>query len=287
MRKIYWPFFAAFLVIGFAGCNLINPTELTPTYVQIDSVTFSGRANMGSSSHKITNVWVYFNSAPVGNFDLPARIPVIAAGTGTLTVAPGIDFDGLTGYEVIYPLYLADTLTVTPKPGSIIPFRPTFRYSDNAVLKLTENFDNGTGPNNIFKFRSGDDSLLNTIDSAFEGGGSGVFRLSAGEDSSIVLSGPTLPITAGYETYIELDYKGNMPLRVGVSSVLKTGGTYTEQLLGLNPRASWGKIYVGITQWISGHQSIDGTYQILLRADRPSSVSEGILRVDNIKVVSY
>src|SRR5690348_12276879 len=67
------------LGMSMQNCNTINPRETTPTYIHIDSF----RTKPGFS-HKITAVWVYYNNSPVGVFDLPATIPVMASGTGKL-----------------------------------------------------------------------------------------------------------------------------------------------------------------------------------------------------------
>ncbi len=287
MKKIYVFLFATFAMLAAGSCNIINPSEVVPTYVRIDSFVFQNDVVRGSASHKVTNVWVYFNGSPVGNFDLPAQFPVIATEAGTLTVIPGIDFDGLSGYPLIYPLYRSDTLHLVPAPGAVIPFGAKTGYNAASILKFEERFDNGQGRNNSFIRTSGDTTIFNTNDPgvALEGGGAGIMRLAPGFDSAVVLSGPVLPIIAGSDAYIELDYRGTCNLRVGMYSKLNAGGEYTEQIIGLKPKDNWGKIYVSITSWISAHQGSE--YRVLLRADKLAGQQEGYVLVDNVKVVSF
>ncbi len=173
MKKIYVSFLVAALLSAIGSCNIINPSEVVPTYVRIDSFTFQNDVVRGSTSHKVTNVWVYYNRAAVGNFDLPAQFPVIATEEGRLTVIPGIDFDGLSGYPLIYPLYRADTLHIKPSPGTVIPFNAKTGYIEASILKFEERFDNGAGRNNSFIRRSGDTTIFNTNEPgmALEGGG--------------------------------------------------------------------------------------------------------------------
>jgi hypothetical protein len=242
---------------------------------------------LGSSSHKVTNVYVYFNNAPVGVFDLPVTFPVMATGPGTLTVLPGIDFDGLRGYQVNYPLYSGDTLAMVPQPGATINYTPVTGYHSQVELRISDDFDQGAGPFNTFKKLSGDAELVNTRASGdvFEGNGSGVIHLGPGKDSATVISSSGKFIPAGKASYIELDYRGNMPLQVGMVANLIDGSTKAEYFIGLRPRQDWGKIYIGIREFVSTWQGPE--YRILLRAQKPPGVTDGYVYIDNIKVVNF
>src|SRR5690606_21936475 len=118
---------------------------------------------------------VYFNNTPVGIFDLPVTFPVMATAPGTLTVLPGIDFDGLRGYQVIYPLYRGHDTALAPAPGATINYTPATGYNSDVALRFNEDFDGGTGSDNSFDKYSGDAALVNTGSAeAFEGNGSGL-----------------------------------------------------------------------------------------------------------------
>ncbi len=291
MRTIYTFLIFAFLIPAFSACNIINPSEPTPTYVHIDSFSFSGNtAKTGSNVHKITHVWVYFNNEPVGIFDLPAQFPVLADAPGTLLVLAGIDYDGLRGYQVAYPFYLSDTLALTPQPGKVVAFTPKTGYHETTELAFNETFDAGQGKRNNFRPLSSDSTyVLNTIlpdSNVLEGGGSGMLEVGSNLDSTLVYSLPTGYISPGTDAYIELNYKGNMPLRVGMYSVLNTtSAPFRKYIIGLKPTDQWSKIYVGIKEFISGNQGSE--YRIVIRADRPDSVTIGRTYLDNVKVVTF
>lgn len=291
MRTIYTLLTAALLFPAFSACNIVNPSEPVPTYIRIDSFSFSGNtAKTGSNSHKITHVWAYFNNNPVGIFDLPAQFPVIANEPGTLLVLAGVDYDGLRGYEVAYPLYLPDTMLLTPKPGEVISFTPETGYNESAKLSFNESFDAGAGRRNGFQPFSQDSTYLLNITqpdtNVLEGGGSGLIELSGASDSTMVLSLPTTAIIPGGDAYIELNYKGNMTLQVGMYSVISTTGVpYWERLIGLKPQEQWTKIYIGIREFVLANQGNE--YRIVLRADRPKGAPDGRLYIDNLKVVNF
>jgi hypothetical protein len=289
MRNFY-----AFLCIGIAGiigsssCNLINPDEVVPTYVHIDSFSFSGNPVVtGSNSHRITSVYVYFNNSPVGVFDLPVTFPVMATAPGTLTVLPATDFSGLSGFQAIYPFYLGDTLNLAPAPGETINYAPATEYLKSTVIRLNEEFEQGQGSDNAFMKLTGDTTIVNTIASSevFEGGGSGLIRLTSGRDSATVITRKGRFIPIGKQAYIELNYRSNMPFWVGMNVDRTDGFSATEYLIGLKPREEWGKIYIGLSDFMGNNQGPE--YRILLHAERPQEVSDGFLYLDNLKVVSF
>jgi hypothetical protein len=285
--RILFPALLMLVLLSSAGCNIINPPEQIPTYVRIDSFSVSGDpAVTGSNSHKITSAFVYFNNAPVGIFDLPASFPLIADKPGTLTILPGVDFDGLSGYQVVYPLYLGDTMSLTPSPGVEQHFDANTKYIQGAGLQSNDEFEQGVGFSNTFQKLSGDTTIVNTANPAdvFEGHGSGIIALGS-HDSATIISRNGIAITTNKNTYIELNYRSNCPIWVGMSVLLSDGSRYNEYIVGLNKRDDWGKIYIGADDFIGPHQGTD--YKIIIHTERPSTVANGVVNLDNIKIINF
>ena len=109
------------LSLFWLSCNT-NLNKQAPTYIHIDSFKFVANPAIKSLtlSHQINIAWVYYNNNPVGVFDLPAIIPVLANGTGVLSVVPAIIIDGQNNLTGQYPFYQTDTFTFTSQPGKII-----------------------------------------------------------------------------------------------------------------------------------------------------------------------
>ena len=91
--------FYTYLLVVLASCNLINPSEPIPTYVQIDSFQFktSNPVLTGTARQKIFSAFVYLDNQLIGAYELPARIPIISNKPGLLKVAPGVILNGLNG----------------------------------------------------------------------------------------------------------------------------------------------------------------------------------------------
>jgi hypothetical protein len=286
MRKLHVFLLVGFLagIAGISGCNIINPEEPLPTYIHIDSFGFDNSYPRGSTSRNITHVWAYLDNQPIGNFDLPVTFPAIVTKNSILTVIPGIDFDGLRGYPVTYPMYNSDTLSVSPQPGVTVDWQPTTSYVSGSSLVYNETFDQPVRLK--FTKRTGDTDIERTTSDVFEGGGSGFFRLeqSRNQDSVTILS-DSMSLTVGRAAYIEVDYKGDAPLAVGMRAYLNDGTIYEQYLITLRERTDWKKFYVGVREFVAEHQG--PRYQILLGTSRPSAQASATVGIDNVKMVSF
>src|SRR5688572_31891479 len=82
----------------FSACEIINPTEDTPSYLKINKIVLDPRKNStetyGTASNNITDAWVFVNGKLIGTFELPASIPVLESGSAKVEILPGIYGDG-------------------------------------------------------------------------------------------------------------------------------------------------------------------------------------------------
>lgn len=283
-------FVAILCCLGWTtGCNVINPEEKIPNYVHIDSFAFEtpNYGLYGSASHKITNVWVYFNNNPIGVFDLPCTIPVIVDQPGTLTVVPGIDLNGMKSEEVTYPFYSVDSLHMTPNPGVVQNFAPRTGYIATSKMLWTEDFELG---NSFSKF-NGDTSLVRTndADKVFEKKWSGyvymdtLYSLSENISSNSAAFKPVIGTTA----YLEFDYKSTAPLQIGLETDYTNADPYYAYIGGFNPHPNtWNHAYVDVTDFINAYEGYQ--YRVVVGTGLPDGTqSQGWILIDNIKIISY
>lgn len=286
MRSLYF-LLSVFVLFLVQGCDLVNPKEDIPTYIKIDSVFLQSTvpAIHGSVSHKITDVWVYFNRELLGAYQLPARVPVIAKQRGQLQVVAGIWEDGLSGIRAKYPFYTVDTFTFDPQPAGSIAHIPKFIYrtSDSLATEYkVEDFEQG----NSFTRRYGDTTFMKTNlpGEVFEGSWSSKLELqdtvTVGE--SITVESYTLPTNRN--CYLELNYKNDIPfvLRVLIN---QNGSQTTVDLTGINPTGKWGKIYYNFGGFPTTFQN--ATFRFILSAILPAGKSKGTVLIDNFKIIYF
>ena len=69
------------LILTLSACDLINPDEDAPGFIQVDSITFNPSPTAGttgsSASTNIKDVWVYIDNEFQGVYELPAKFPVL------------------------------------------------------------------------------------------------------------------------------------------------------------------------------------------------------------------
>ncbi len=267
--------------LAISSCNVINPAESIPTYVQIDSIPMKDNPgnNYGSTSSKITDVWVYWNNNLLGAYPLPAKIPVIMKETGSLSVVPGVVVDGMSDKHSPYSFYKDAPFTLSPTPGKTQVLHPTTMYRDGLNL-WKEDFEQG----NSFVKLSGDTALYRTSESGkvFEGSFSGQIILDANHTVSECVTSSSLGLPYGKDVFIEIDYKCNVPFGLGLRTT-KSGIDVSQYAITINPKENWNKLYISIGDDIG--TLLTGVYKLLIYAKLPTGQTSGYVLVDNIKVV--
>jgi hypothetical protein len=278
--------FLFFCCLLWQGCNVINPAEPIPTYIHIDSFHFVGNrllANVPTMSH-ITNVSVFYNNNPVGNFDLPATVPIIATGTGRLQIAPGINVDGMNNLTGIDPFYQQDTsFAFTAQPGKILNFTPKTSFYNAVKPHLISSF---VAPNfGLFAGNIGMTILKGTDTSLLAGIPAGCIQLYAVGDSSVD-SFQYFPIPTGTAAYIEFDYKCSVPFYVGIRSNLGTVVSSTPFFLaGIFPSGYWQHFYLDVTDYVGQYPG--DTYNFFIKAATDEGETSGRVLIDNIYLITF
>lgn len=277
------------LLLCVSACNTINKSEPVPTYVKIDSVILDieNPSTQGSSAHNITSIWMYYNNSPVGIFDIPCHVPVITDGEkGTLSVIPGITLNGLVDLQPQYSFYTFDTITLVSNPGGTVNYTPVTRYTKAAKFPYLEDFEVG---NSFIPFTPelSDDTTIHRINDkslVFEGGGSGYISLTTDFPYSESISNNGFPIAVG-ESYVEINYKCNVPFEVGLYTTLSSGVDVYEYIMGVKSTDTWKKIYIDLATFRGNNPGTN--YRLMIKAALPGGSSSGHVLLDNIKVVTY
>ncbi len=271
----------------YSGCSLLDSDAPSPMFIEIPSVSISTVNGQGETTHKITDVWVNANGISLGVFPLPARIPVIIDDMDslTITVFAGIRNNGVTESAFIYKLLRAEQYHIPLETGATVVKTPVFKYSDNAKFDFVESFEG----ENIFTFKGTSNEggcLLPTNESAASGQRSGVLALDM-DSPSIEVGTIFLYDGAGNggESYIEIDYKNDIPFFVGI---YKTVGNTTIPIYNvlIAEKEEWNKIYLDFSLELKGNTN--SIYRVMIFATLEGlNTEEGTVYVDNIKSVHF
>lgn len=277
----------------FSGCQLFDKEEQVPTYLYIDSVGVNPNyVDFGTSSHNISDVWVYINDQLVGCYELPARIPILAEGSNKLTFVAGVRVNGMSATRATYPFFAIKNYDVFLRSDSAMYMKPVFDYIQSSQIAFNEDFESA---GIIFEKSIGSDTtieatnapenvFINTQDPTETSNYSGVINLNSTKDNFEIetINRYSLPKNGTY-IFLEMNYKCTTPILVGTKAYYSSS-VNINPLIGLNPTNTWKKVYINLTSAISSE--INATnFKIYFSGSLRSGATEDKVLFDNIKVI--
>jgi hypothetical protein len=284
--KTPFAIFAALLVLltCFSSCDLINPDEEVPSYLEIKAFKLSTNyATQGTASHKIKDAWVYVDNEFIGAYELPARFPVLKQGTHKISIGPGIFDNGIASTRVIYPFfkYYESDVTLLPNQTVTLDTLPVSYFSGKSYTWF-EDFE-GSGYSLDTLSASLADLSVDT-QNPFEGSRCLLMQVTSAKNVLECASINSYAITPGAECYLELNYKCDQAFIMGIIANLP-GGTAKVGVISFNPSNEWNKTYVNLRKTI-GTYGTAINYNIWFRMDLADGAGVGNAWVDNLKLVN-
>ena len=262
------------LLIIFVSCKK-EDTNNIPGYIKIDNITLAD-----NSTHNITDAWVYIDDNLQGVYELPANFPVLANGKHKLRIRGGIKENGISATRVPYPFYSSFIIEEQEfSPTSTINIEPEVDYLSIDDNSFIEDFE-GVGID--LDTTSISDTIIIKFSNENNKYGGGVlidplltFEIATDELSSLPQQGAPV--------YLELDYKCNTQFLIGVY-VNFSQSVLQKDLLWINPKDNWNKIYVNLTPTIS--ESVGAEFfKVFLGMRRDTILEKNEMYFDNIKVI--
>lgn len=283
-------FFNAFIFISLLILlDSCSTTELTPAFVRIDTVYVQTNANQGSASHNVQTVWVYANDQPVGVFELPTVVPILEEGSTNIVIFAGINQNGSGSTRIQYPYYTTGIYnSVDLQPGQIITLNPTLTYRDNTNFAFINDFELGNNITDTEDTGTEIFSLTEVPTEVFEGLRCGKARLTTAQPALRAGTNTFYPLPGNNSpTYVEMNYKCDIPFRVLLRGTTAGGTTATYPVFKVvNARDKWNKIYLDFTDE-TAQMKAQGIsfFQILIEADLPADSTNAYLYWDNVKLM--
>ncbi len=271
-------------ILFLNSCDVINPAEPVPTYIQLDSTSLiTNYVDEGSNLSSFVDAWIYVDGNYLGTYEYPFTVPVIGEGQHKISVRAGILKNGISGSRAAYPKTSTfDTLfSLQPNQTNII--KPTVKYLDGIVFAQMEDFDDGS----LTLVPTGSNAATLNITSAndpnaLEGNSGHITLDSSHPDFEFASSSAFyLPITT--ESYVELNYKCTQEFSLGVF-VTTISGVVQTSVLNLRPTSTWKKVYVNLNE---GEAIFNNAleYKIYLKSSLVSGSATADIYLDNLKVL--
>lgn len=286
MRDLKFYSFLFILVTTFFSCSKEDFEAQIPAYISIEDISLTTNyATEGSASENITDAWVFINDDLVGVFELPVKFPVLLEGDFTVKVYAGIKENGIAANRKRYLGYAPYVKEITLVKEETTFLVPTIKYEPSIKFAWLEDFEN---VNLSFLYHANSDTIINksALD-VKEGNNSGQIFLDPDmnffEATTEILSG--VPLNGSSPVYLELDFKTNQPVTIGVYLDANQYAFST-----LNFATEWKKIYINLAEVISENKSGSPELKIffgLLESSSNPFVDAPEIFIDNLKVVHF
>ena len=289
---------AAFIIaaIFMMGCDKFEGDQSIPSYLKVDTLGFTTNNSIqGTNNQKFADAWIYVDDDIVGGFEMPFTIPVLSEGKHKLGIVPGIILNGISStrapYPVVEPIIINDFNFVI---DSVISTFGSTSYLSNVEFRWMEDFEDASLA--ILRSPNSDTGIYRTSPA----GAPGAFIDEHSEYSGISyvdVSRPHLQLVStdgngqgfvfdrGDYVFLEMHYRTNLPMVVGVYVQLQDNTIEERPFLIINPSDNWKKIYVNFTPIV--YETVDAVnYKIYLEAQWTDIGTNGFIMLDNIKLVT-
>ncbi|AEV31913.1 hypothetical protein Oweho_0902 [Owenweeksia hongkongensis DSM 17368] len=295
--------FAAVFLFTLLSCAKESKEAKKPVYLSIEDMFVTTNYSLEGTSHmQITTVWLEVNGKSIGAFEMPATPPVILnEGSNKIRLYEGITMNGIDASRAIYDRldYIEFDTTYVPSGREVADTmvltkgQRTTNYASFSQIDILETFDNAglsfektsSSDTSIIKSNNPSDWFINPQDPTENNGKCGVLYTNSKADYAEVatVNSYDLP-SANLNVYLEMNYRSNIPMIVGVIAETSTGAIEQKATLGINPKEDWNKIYVNLVTETSSY--FDGTkYKIFISAEHQSGLDTGYVYLDNLKLV--
>jgi hypothetical protein len=230
------------------SCSLIAPPEEIPAYIRVQSYTFTDSVGQGTTSSKVTDVWVNVENDNRGAYQIPVSVPVLQKGLKTVYLSAGVKENGVSANRLPYPFYQTYKVQTTLVPGQLDTIHPVFKYVSNVKISWGRgDFEGTNAVLNTTAINTAFTSITNIKDSVFEGNGSYEVDFSPGHDTFDIQSDPVFNATKlGGPVWLEMNYKTDDSMDVGAIILNNTTNPH-EFVSGVTPTRKWNKIYINLT----------------------------------------
>jgi len=293
MKKFLFNLIAFFAIVLFFSCK--TEKGATPAYIHIKKFTFTSiAATQGLATFEIRSAKLFVNSQEIGNFELPASVPVLAEGLCKIEIFPNIRETGSSNYNLYYLPYTYYNADLTLKKLRIDTVSPSCTYRSNAKFEWIEDFENQTITLNPSGQNNSSDSFkiipMNTpgVDAPFSGSNYCAY-LNMTKDSSAIFEVSSLKTfylpNMGRDIYLEMDIKTNDFFQTGILTDNGFQIIKTPIFLIYPTNGNWKKLYINLKSE-TGNMPTGTSIKLLFGLVKSKTQLENPqIYIDNLKLV--
>ncbi len=274
---------AGVLGLFFQSCSLSPQAEEVPSFINVNSITFDDTtatfSGIAVPAYPVKYAWAFHNNVFLGVFEIPAKIPVLAEGEGTIKLWGGVQVLAIDGRNHVYgvhPLFRDFVKPVLLERGKEVNIDASIRYNDEtpAAFAFSDNFE---GDKRKLHLTNG--QPMPRVEDQRNQGTGWIGYLVQGSGMQSVVS-DTLNLPRGKTILLEFDYKSGGTLALEFRADLHRAGTIYKGLT-LQPATEWKKVYVNLTNEVNN--AVADSRHLLFFNYTPASSADSLL-LDNVRI---
>ena len=269
----------------FISCEKLYPKVEIPSYLQIEEINLTTTYQTeGSNNNNITDAWVFINDQAIGTFELPATIPILAAGSQEIKIWAGIKENGISTTRKMYPFYEYHLEQLSLTRGEINTMEPAVQYYSGISFEWIENFDLGS---TLTKASTSDTGIQFTTIDTVSGLGtqSAIIHMDNNRPYfEIVTDAKQFTLPTGPPVYLEINYLCSNSFSVSLVKNTLQGSEKLNPYITMNPSGQWKTIYVNLTSLVS-QQTNAISFEVYFNGELDPSHSSGYVILDNLKLI--
>lgn len=262
-----------------------------PSYLSIKDIEVTSQEEkFGEGTDAITDAWVFVDDQQIGVFELPCDVPVLLTGSRNIKIFGGIKQGGINSQRERYEFYEAYEIDTNLTAEKTISLTPQLNYIESTIVPWKEDFEDiasvvdSTIGSKAAVRRTSDPKKVRT------GLFSGEVLLTETANEVVIHSVDRIAIPKNVPSYLELDYKSNVSMKLSMNLYLRTGTIIPTDILTIrasdrsDTEEGWKKMYVYLSPGIAASPDAF-EYRFYFSAQLPDGASSGYIYLDNLKIV--
>ncbi|MBS3915250.1 MAG: hypothetical protein KG003_12195 [Bacteroidetes bacterium] len=281
----------SFLSIFLFSCK--GKQEPIPAYIHIDSSSLNPLIGQGNRIQDLRFVYAYADGELLGQFELPATIPVLKEGRHKITLTPAFFLNGSNNQIAIHNVLMpADSILEFVRGKTTHWSNAVFTFRSNAKIAWNEDFEDNSSTIVGISMVKGDSGFITDAWYDLNGrytGNSKIFKvdIQPSDTFKYVDLGSfnafnNLP-NDSRDVILEFDVYCDVDVQLALKRTNSGGPSYVPYLYIYNTEKKWKHFYVNLVYETSG-QEAGSTYQILFSSNINASANSHIIQLDNIRL---
>lgn len=276
------------IILFMALFNSCKQKAGEPSYLKVENfIVTTNTLTQGTSVQSISEAYVYIDDQIAGVYHLPAIVPLNISGIHKVKIGVAVIENAIaSNMRYAYTYLNAFDTVIDFKVNGTATVKPITSYRTTVKFAMIEDFENPLPLIAKTSYNTIDTLLRDSLpQDNLEPGHCAFFNIDGYKVMEYATRNSyTLPSSTESETFVEINYKSELPLAIGLyieepTKIIKTG------VVTLNQKSEWSKAYINLTTVVSAKPP-GTTFRLFISSYNADGTVKKVF-VDNIKLIHF